>query len=68
MHVCSVAMVAVAVFSCTVNVAFVVVNAVTVWQTAAVAVARLANAAFWVVCMTVCVAEFSCPSLRQYCA
>ena len=67
MHVCSVAIVAVAVFSCAVNVTFVVVNAVTAWQSAAVAVARLDNAAVWVVCMAVSVAEFACPSLRQYC-
>ena len=67
MRVCSVAMVAVSVFSCAVNVTFVVVNAVTVWRSADVAVARLANAAVWVVCMAVSVAEFACPSLRQYC-
>ena len=68
MRVCSVAMVAFSVFSCAVNVAFVVVNLATVWRAAAVAVARLANAAVWVFCMVVIVAAFYCPYLRQYCA
>ena len=67
MRVCSVAMVAVAVCSCAVNVAFVVVNVVTAFWLAAVAVARLANADFWVVCMDVSAATFACPDLRQYC-
>ena len=66
MRVSSVAMVVVAVCSCAINVAFVVVNVVTAWRSASVVVVRLANAAFWFVCMTVSVAAFACPSLRQY--
>ena len=66
MRVYSVAMVVVAVCSCAFNVAFVVVNEVTSWRSASVAMARLSNADVWVVCMAVIVAAFACPSLRQY--
>ena len=68
MRVCSVAMVTVAVCSCAVNVAFIVVNVVTVWRSDSVSKARLASADVWVVCMAVSVAAFYCPYLRQYCA
>ena len=68
MHVCSIALVAVAVCSCAVNVAFVVLNVVTAWRSATIAGERLANAAVWVVCIVVSVATFACPSSRDYCA